>query len=155
METLAKAGTLSVIGVYPPSGRFFPLGQAMNKNLTVNMGNGNHRTYIPTLVEMVEGGTVGPTAILSHIEPMGDVIAAYKEFDLRRPGWIKVELKPWEPVAKRAGGSAGPSAFRLPTRGRGPRGWRAWAASSQHRPPCVARRHAPSMPPCSPISRRP
>ncbi len=43
---------------------------------------------------MVEGGSVDPTAVLSLIEPMSDVIAAYKEFDLRRPGWIKVELKP-------------------------------------------------------------
>jgi threonine dehydrogenase-like Zn-dependent dehydrogenase len=94
VQTLAKAGTLGVIGVYPPSDRFFPLGEAMNKNLTVNMGNCNHRTYIPKLIEMVESGKVDPTAVLSHIEPMSDVIAAYKEFDLRRPGWIKVELKP-------------------------------------------------------------
>jgi threonine dehydrogenase-like Zn-dependent dehydrogenase len=94
VETLAKAGTLGVIGVYPQTDRFFPIGAAMNKNLTINLGNCNHRTHIPKLVEMVESGTVDPTAVLSHIEPMSDVIAAYKEFDLRRPGWIKVELKP-------------------------------------------------------------
>jgi threonine dehydrogenase-like Zn-dependent dehydrogenase len=94
VKTLAKAGTLGIIGVYPQTDRFFPIGTAMNKNLTINMGNCNHRTYIPKLLEMVEGGTVEPTAVLSHIEPMMDVIAAYKEFDLRRPGWIKVELKP-------------------------------------------------------------
>jgi threonine dehydrogenase-like Zn-dependent dehydrogenase len=94
VQTLAKAGTLGIIGVYPQTDHFFPLGAAMNKNLTVNMGNCNHRTYIPKLLDMVEGGTVDPTAVLSHVEPMSDVIAAYKEFDLRRPGWIKVELKP-------------------------------------------------------------
>lgn len=94
VETLAKAGTLGIIGVYPPADRFFPLGQAMNKNLTVNMGNCNHRTWIPTLLKMVQAGTVDPAVVLSQIEPMSDVIAAYKEFDLRRPGWIKVELKP-------------------------------------------------------------
>ncbi|WP_328702790.1 zinc-binding dehydrogenase [Belnapia mucosa] len=94
VETLAKAGTLGIIGVYPPTDRFFPIGMAMNKNLSINMGNCNHRTSIPKLVEMVEGGTVDPTAVLSHVEPMSDVIAAYKEFDLRNPGWIKVELKP-------------------------------------------------------------
>jgi threonine dehydrogenase-like Zn-dependent dehydrogenase len=94
VQTLAKAGTLGVIGVYPQTDRFFPIGAAMNKNLTINLGNCNHRTYIPKLVEMVESGTVDPTAVLSHVKPMSDVIAAYKEFDLRRPGWIKVELKP-------------------------------------------------------------
>ncbi len=94
VETLAKAGTLGIIGVYPQTDRFFPIGAVMNKNLTVNIGNCNHRTYIPKLLEMVDGGTVDPTAVLSHVEPMSDVIEAYKQFDLRRPGWIKVELRP-------------------------------------------------------------
>lgn len=94
VETLAKAGTLGISGVYPQADRFFPIGAAMKKNLTVNMGNANHRTYIPKLLEMVDGGTVDPTTALSHVEPMSDVIEAYKQFDLRRPGWIKAELKP-------------------------------------------------------------
>jgi threonine dehydrogenase-like Zn-dependent dehydrogenase len=34
------------LGVYPPAAQAFPLGEAMNKNLTVNMGNCNHRRYI-------------------------------------------------------------------------------------------------------------
>ena len=39
VQALAKAGTLSIVGVYPDSDRFFPLGLAAGKNLTVNMGN--------------------------------------------------------------------------------------------------------------------
>src|SRR5206468_3536523 len=39
VEALAKAGTMSIIGVYPPTQKDFPIGQAMNKNLTVKMGN--------------------------------------------------------------------------------------------------------------------
>jgi threonine dehydrogenase-like Zn-dependent dehydrogenase len=39
VEALAKAGTLSIIGVYPPTVRDFPIGEAMNKNLTIRMGN--------------------------------------------------------------------------------------------------------------------
>lgn len=58
VQALAKAGTLSIIGVYPPNHQFFPLGMAMNKNLTVNMGNCNHRKYIPMLVDMVESGSI-------------------------------------------------------------------------------------------------
>ena len=66
----------------------------MQKNLTTTMGNCNHRRHIPRLVDLVEGGQVEPTRVTSHEEPMGDVIAAYKAFDLRRPGWIKVALNP-------------------------------------------------------------
>ncbi|MBF5042410.1 glutathione-dependent formaldehyde dehydrogenase [Aggregicoccus sp. 17bor-14] len=94
VTALAKAGTLSIIGVYPQTARTFPIGVAMNKNLTVKMGNCNHRKYIPKLVELVRTGAVDPTAILSHVEPMGSAIDAYRNFDLRKPGWHKVELEP-------------------------------------------------------------
>jgi threonine dehydrogenase-like Zn-dependent dehydrogenase len=82
-----------VIGVYPPTDRFFPLGAAMNKNLSAKLGNCNHRAYMPRLLQMVQGGSVDPTTVLSHVQPMLDVIAAHPEFDLRHPGGIKVELK--------------------------------------------------------------
>ena len=94
VKSLAKAGTLGIIGVYPPQDTFFPIGAAMNKNLSINMGNCNHRTYIPKLINKVASGETDPTVVLSQIEPMRDAIEAYKQFDLRRPGWIKVELKP-------------------------------------------------------------
>ena len=94
VQGLAKAGTLSIIGVYPPTHKFFPIGMAMNKNLTINMGNCNHRKYIPPLVDMVRDGTVDPAKILTQVEPMMSVLDAYKAFDRRQPGWVKVELVP-------------------------------------------------------------
>jgi threonine dehydrogenase-like Zn-dependent dehydrogenase len=94
VQALAKAGTLSIIGVYPPSHQFFPIGMAMNKNLTINMGNCNHRKYIPKLVEMVRCGAIDPKKILTQIEPMTSAIDAYKAFDQRQAGWMKVELVP-------------------------------------------------------------
>ncbi|BAS57601.1 alcohol dehydrogenase GroES domain-containing protein [Leptolyngbya boryana IAM M-101] len=94
VQALAKAGTLSIIGVYPLTHKFFPIGMAMNKNLTIKMGNCNHRKYIPQLIDMVQSGMVTPTQILSQIEPMTSVLDAYKSFDQRKPGWVKVELVP-------------------------------------------------------------
>ena len=94
VEALCKAGTLSIIGVYPPTAQFFPIGKAMNKNLTVNMGNCHHRKYIPMLVDMVRAGEINPLHILTQTEPLTDAISAYKAFDQRQPGWIKVELEP-------------------------------------------------------------
>ncbi len=99
VDALAKAGTLSIIGVYPQTVRHFPIGQAMNKNLTIRMGNCNHRKYIPRLVEMVRNGTVEPSAVLSNVEPLTNVIDAYKAFDTRQPGWVKVMLDPSESPA--------------------------------------------------------
>ncbi len=96
VDAIAKAGTLSVIGVYPETVEFFPFGKAMSKNLTMNAGNCNHRKYIPTLIELVRSGAVAPETILSNIEPLTSVINAYKAFDERQPGWMKVELVPEE-----------------------------------------------------------
>ena len=94
VQALAKAGTLSIIGVYPLTHKFFPIGMAMNRNLTLKMGNCNHRKYIPKLVDMVRTGAIDPTKVLTQVEPLTSVIDAYKAFDQRQAGWVKVELVP-------------------------------------------------------------
>lgn len=94
VKALAKAGTLSVIGVYPQTDRFFPLGTAMNKNLSLNMGNCSHRKYIPTLIDIVRSGKIDPANVLTQVAPLSSAIEAYKAFDSRQPGWMKVELRP-------------------------------------------------------------
>jgi len=94
VQSLAKGGTLGVIGVYPQTAMFFPIGTAMDKQLTINMGNCNHRKYLPTLVRLVASGAINPAAILTQVEPLTSAIEAYKLFDERQPGWIKVKLEP-------------------------------------------------------------
>jgi threonine dehydrogenase-like Zn-dependent dehydrogenase len=94
VEAVAKAGTISIIGVYPPTMQHFPIGQAMNKNLTIKLGNCNHRKYIPRLVRMVAGGEVDPTVILTQDKPLTSAIEAFEHFDRRERGWVKVELEP-------------------------------------------------------------
>jgi threonine dehydrogenase-like Zn-dependent dehydrogenase len=101
IDALAKAGTLAIIGVYPPDDTSFPIGKAMNKNITIKMGNCNHRKYIPHLIELVRSGTFDPSSVVTQHQGLESVIDAYKAFDERRPGWLKVELVP---------GSAGQSA---------------------------------------------
>ncbi len=79
VNALAKAGTLSIIGVYPEAARTFPIGVAK---------------YIPRFIAMVAAGTVDPRDILTQVEPLTSAIEAYKAFDKRQPGWVKVELAP-------------------------------------------------------------
>jgi threonine dehydrogenase-like Zn-dependent dehydrogenase len=93
VESIAKAGTLSIVGVYG-SVDAFPIGSAMEKNLTIKMGNCNHRKYIPKLLDVVRARVADPTQVLTQVEPMTDVIEAYRLFDRRTPGWVKVMLEP-------------------------------------------------------------
>ncbi len=94
VEAAEKGGTLSIIGVYPQTAQFFPIGLAMSRQLKINMGNCNHRKYIPSLVSMVAAGLVNPEQVLTEREPMTSAIDAYKAFDEREDGWVKVELVP-------------------------------------------------------------
>jgi threonine dehydrogenase-like Zn-dependent dehydrogenase len=99
VQALAKAGTLAIIGVYPQTDQYFPIGMAMNKNLTVRMGHCNHRRYIPHLLHLIESGVMDPARILTQLEPMTSAVAAYEAFDQRRAGWMKVELMPMNDLA--------------------------------------------------------
>jgi threonine dehydrogenase-like Zn-dependent dehydrogenase len=94
VEAVAKAGTVGIIGVYPPQMTSFPTGAAMNKNLTVKMGNCNHRRYVPRLLDLVRTGAIDPATVLTQDEPLVSVIDAYASFDQRAAGWTKVVLEP-------------------------------------------------------------
>ncbi len=93
VDGLAKAGTLSIIGVYPETDRFFPLGKMMNKNLTVRGGNCNHRKYNPKLISLVASGQIDPTGIITQHGELRDAIEAYHHFDAHEEGWMKVVLE--------------------------------------------------------------
>src|SRR5699024_6689444 len=87
-------GLVSIIGAYPPTQTTFPVGVAMQRNLTVRMGNCNHRRYIPELIDRVRNGTLHPQNVLSQTVPLMGAIEAYAAFDRRDMGWIKVALDP-------------------------------------------------------------
>jgi threonine dehydrogenase-like Zn-dependent dehydrogenase len=92
VEAAAKAGTIGVVGVYPQTMTSYPFGAAMMKNLTIKAGNCHHRRYIPQLLQLVVNGTVDPAQLLTKQEPLTDVLGAYRQFQDRDPGWLKVAL---------------------------------------------------------------
>ena len=94
VESVAKAGTMSIIGVYPPQLKSFPIGMAMNKNITLRMGNCNHRKYLPRLIELVRSGVIRPEQFFTQKVPVASAIDAYRHFDRHDHGWLKVKLEP-------------------------------------------------------------
>ncbi len=94
IQATAKAGSLSIIGVYPPNDESFPIGLAMNRNITIRMGNCNHRKYMQQLIDIVRSGQLDPTSLITRKESMPSVLEAYKQFDTRQPGWLKVTVRP-------------------------------------------------------------
>jgi threonine dehydrogenase-like Zn-dependent dehydrogenase len=92
VEAVAKAGTIGIIGVYPPTASSFPIGAAMNKNLTINSGNCNHRRYLPELIDIVASGRMSLAPNVTQALTFDEIIGAYEAFDRREPGWVKVAL---------------------------------------------------------------
>jgi threonine dehydrogenase-like Zn-dependent dehydrogenase len=86
VEMIAKGGTIGIVGVYPPGFEGFPLGTAMNRNLTVKAGNCNHRRYAPGLLSRIATGAADPTTVLTQQGDLPTVIDAYHAFDRREPG---------------------------------------------------------------------
>lgn len=93
VPAVAKAGVISIIGVYTELLDVFPIGEAMGKNLTITMGNCNHRKYFPKLLDWVKDGQVDLRPFLTQHKPLSEIVECYKRFDKREDGWLKVALK--------------------------------------------------------------
>jgi threonine dehydrogenase-like Zn-dependent dehydrogenase len=92
VRAVAKAGTIGVIGVYPPQLQSYPFGEAFNKNLTIRNGNCPHRRYIPELIGLTATGAVDPATVLTQVDTVPEAVDAYESFDRREEGWIKTAL---------------------------------------------------------------
>lgn len=89
VKAAAKAGSIGVIGVYSPTFSAFPIGEMMNRNLTVQGGNCPHRRFIPKLLGMVADGGIDPTQFITQTADPMSMVDAYEKFDLREQGWLK------------------------------------------------------------------
>ncbi len=89
-----KQGTISVPGVYVGMIDKFPFGPAMNKGLTIRMGQTHVQRYLQPLLEKIEEGEIDPSFIITHRRALEDGPEMYKTFRDKEDGCIKVVLKP-------------------------------------------------------------
>jgi threonine dehydrogenase-like Zn-dependent dehydrogenase len=89
-----KGGTVSVPGAYVGMIDKFPFGGAMNKGLTIKMGQTHVQRYGQPLLEKIEAGEIDPSFVITHRLPLEEAPDAYKKFRDKEDGCIKVVLKP-------------------------------------------------------------
>jgi threonine dehydrogenase-like Zn-dependent dehydrogenase len=89
-----RGGRVSIVGVYGPPANFFPVGVAMNKNLTLRLGQCNVRRYMPHLLDLIRAGTIDAKAIISHRFPLEAAPDAYEIFKKKQDECIKCVLIP-------------------------------------------------------------
>jgi threonine dehydrogenase-like Zn-dependent dehydrogenase len=94
IHSVRRGGTVSIIGVYgPPFNHFFPIGWAMNHNLTLRMGQCNVINYLDALLARIVRGEIDPSFVVTHSYPLEEAPKAYVLFEQKREGVIKVLLR--------------------------------------------------------------
>lgn len=71
-----------------------PLGNAINKGLTLRMNQASVKRHLPRLIEHIQQGNLDPKAIITHRVPLEDVSEAYEVFSRKLDGCIKTVLLP-------------------------------------------------------------
>ena len=89
-----KGGTLSIPGVYIGLLDKLPFGAAMNKGLTMKMGQTHMHRYMGPLLERIRKDEIDPSFVVTHRMKLEDAPGAYKTFRDKKDGCIKVVLKP-------------------------------------------------------------
>jgi threonine dehydrogenase-like Zn-dependent dehydrogenase len=94
IHAVRKDGTISIVGVYGPPANLVPLGVAMNKGLTLRMGQASVKRYMPHLLEHVRSGRLDPRGLITHRLPLAHAEKAYRMFDRKEDGCVKCVLLP-------------------------------------------------------------
>jgi threonine dehydrogenase-like Zn-dependent dehydrogenase len=89
-----NGGTISVPGVYVGFADKVPVGAAMNKGLSIRLGQTHMQRYLAPLLERVQNGEIDPSFIITHRATLEDGPELYKTFRDKKDNCIKVVMKP-------------------------------------------------------------
>ena len=94
INSVKKGGIVSVIGVYGPTGNIIPMGNIVNKGITIRANQASVKRLLPRLIEHVKAGRINPKGIVTHRVPLEEVSDAYHIFSEKLDGCIKTILIP-------------------------------------------------------------
>ena len=94
INSVKKGGVVSVVGLYGPTGNLVPIGNVVNKGLTLRANQASVKRLLPRLIEHVQAGNIEPKQLITHRIPLEDVADAYHIFSSKLNGCIKPVLMP-------------------------------------------------------------
>jgi len=94
IDSVRRGGNISIVGVYGPPFNLMPIGTAMNKGLTMRMGQCNVKRYMPALLEHIRAGRIDAKAVISHRFPLEGAPDAYRAFEKKTDDCRKCVLIP-------------------------------------------------------------
>jgi threonine dehydrogenase-like Zn-dependent dehydrogenase len=94
INSVRKGGNVSIVGVYGPTFNMVPIGNALNKGLTLRMNQASVKRHLPRLIEHIRAGRIDPKGIITHRIPLEEVSDAYHIFSSKLDECIKTVLIP-------------------------------------------------------------
>jgi threonine dehydrogenase-like Zn-dependent dehydrogenase len=88
------AGVISIPGVYGGLVDKIPMGQVMNKGLTIRTGQTHVNRWTDDLLRRIEEGQIDPSFVITHTVGLDEGPEMYKVFRDKQDSCIKVVLKP-------------------------------------------------------------
>ena len=94
INSVKKGGIVSVVGVYGPIDTLVPIGNVVNKGLTIRANQASVKRLLPRLIDHVQAGRINPKALITHKIPLEEVSEAYHIFSAKLDNCIKPVLIP-------------------------------------------------------------
>jgi threonine dehydrogenase-like Zn-dependent dehydrogenase len=94
INSVKKGGIVSIVGVYGPIDALVPIGNVVNKGLTIRANQASVKRLLPRLIEHVMNGTLDPKALITHRIPLEYVADGYRIFSAKLDNCIKPVLLP-------------------------------------------------------------
>lgn len=94
INSVKKGGIVSIVGVYGPTDNLVPIGNVLNKGLTLRANQTSVKRLLPRLINHIKEGHISPKDIITHRIPLEEVADAYHIFSAKRDNCIKPILIP-------------------------------------------------------------
>lgn len=94
INAVKKGGIVSVVGVYGPTNALVPIGNVVNKGITIRANQASVKRLLPALIRHVQDGILNPKELITHRIPLEEVADAYHIFSAKRDNCIKAVLIP-------------------------------------------------------------
>lgn len=94
INSVKKGGIVSVVGVYGPPYNMIPIGNVLNKGITLRANQASVKRLLPKLIDHVQSGRLSPKGIITHRIPLKEVSDAYNIFSSKLDNCIKTVLIP-------------------------------------------------------------
>ena len=79
---------------HPGDANAVPIGNALNKGLTLRTNQASVKRHLPRLIEHIQAGRIDPKQIITHRVPLEEVADAYHIFSSKLDNCIKTILIP-------------------------------------------------------------